>query len=311
MLTAFLDRRFSDADLRRMVTMASLVLAIVLVCLKTAGSLMTDSLSLLSSLIDSASDVVASLGTFVGVRAALLPADDNHRYGHGKAEAMAALGTAAFILGSAFFLFLQAFSRLIAPEPVRYGVVGAGVMLLSMVLTFLLVRFQTYVVRRTGSAAIAADQTHYTADFIANGATIAALLITTYTGFSTIDAFFGVGVAVWLVAKAVPVARDATNMLMDHELPDETKGELLTLVTAHPLVRGVHDMRTRRAGSDVFVELHVELDGDLPLKQAHAVGEQIEQALRQALSEADVTLHFDPAGIIERRRDDAIRHTTG
>lgn len=306
MLKTFLDSRFSEADLRRMVTTASLTLAVSLVCLKTVGSLMTGSISLLSSLIDSASDIVASLGTFVGVRAALLPADDNHRYGHGKAEAMAALGTAAFILGSAFFLMIQATDRLMSREQVQYGVAGAGIMLMSMILTFGLVRFQTYVVRRTGSTAIAADQAHYTADFIANGATIAALLLTSATGFGLIDAFFGIGVAVWLVAKAVPVARDATNMLMDHELPDETKGQILALVTAHPLVRGAHDMRTRRAGSDVFVELHLELDGDLSLKQAHTVGEEIEQAVRQALPEADVTLHFDPAGHTERRRDDDI-----
>jgi ferrous-iron efflux pump FieF len=179
-------------------------------------------------------------------------------------------------------------------------------MLVSMLLTYGLVWFQRYVVERTGSHAIAADEAHYTADFIANGATIAALLLTAWTRFGLIDAFLGLGVAVWLVWKAVPVARGAVDMLMDHELPVVQREQILAVANAHPHVSGVHDMRTRQAGSDIFVELHVELDGELKLRQAHAVGEQVEQAIRQTVPGADIVLHFDPAGVVERRRDDEI-----
>lgn len=296
----------NDDDLRRLVTSASLGMAIFLVCLKLGGALVTDSLSLLSSLIDSASDIVASLGTFVGVRAALLPADNNHRYGHGKAEAMAALGTAAFILGSATFLMIQVIMRLLEPSPIDHAGVGIIVMVASMICTLLLVLFQRYVVARTGSIAVSADQAHYTADFVANGATIFAIIVTYFTHLYLVDALFGAAVAVWLVVKAIPVAREANNILMDHEAPEKIRQQIVALTMAHTAVRGVHDLRTRHSGNVFFIELHVELDGDLPLRYAHAIGEQIEEGLRHNFEGSDVVIHFDPAGIKEWRRDDQL-----
>lgn len=304
----FLDRYDSRSpeDLSRLVTTASLSLALFLVLLKAVGSAMTDSLGLLSSLIDSATDVAASLGTFIGVRAALRPADSCHRYGHGKAEAMAALGTTAFIFGSAFFLLIQGVHRLFVPGEIHHGYWGAGIMAVSMLLTYGLVRLQGYVLDRTNSSAIAADQVHYLADFIANGATIVAILVSYLTGYGRIDAVFGLLVALWLIGKAVPIARDAINVLMDRELSEDMRRQIMAFALAHPDVQDVHDLRSRRSGQVIFIEMHLELDGDMPLHRVHAAGERIEAAICHAWPEADVILHFDPAGVDEPRLDDEI-----
>ncbi len=306
-LTALLDRHLTDAQVKTYAASAALVMAASLVGLKTLGYFATDSISLLSSLLDSASDIVASLGTYVGVRTALRPADEDHRFGHGKAEAMSALGTAAFVLGSASFLVIEAVGRLFSRQAVALSAVGVGVMVVSMLATLALILFQKYAVKRTGSTAIAADEVHYTADFASNGAVIVALLLTGWTGLSFIDSFAGIAIALWLVAKVVPVARQAVDMLMDKEMPDADRARILALTTAHPLVKGVHDLRTRQSGTALFVELHVEFDPDLSLFKAHAVGTQIESAIKSAFTGADVMIHFDPEGVEEHRLDDKIK----
>lgn len=306
MLASFLDKHLSADDARRFATVASLSAAILLVFLKLGAYLATGSLSLLSSLMDSGSDVMASLITYIGVREALKPADHEHRYGHGKAEAMAALGTAAFVTGSAVFLMIEAVLRLISPVAIEQGTVGLIVMGLSMVVTFLLITFQSYVVRRTGSTAIAADEQHYTADFASNAVVIISLLVVQYTGFLAIDALLAMAVGLYLIWQVVPVARHAVDMLMDRELPDEQRQKVLEIARSHKLVHDVHDLRTRKSGDDIFVELHVEFDPDLDLRRAHTVGEQIESAIRDIIPGVEILIHFDPAGIEEIRRDDRI-----
>jgi ferrous-iron efflux pump FieF len=306
MLASILDRRLTAAQAQKFATTAALSVGVFLVAVKTAGYVATDSLSLLSSLVDSASDIVASLGTYIGVRTALQPADAEHRFGHGKAEAMAALGTAAFVLGSASFLVVEAVSRIVESHQVEYGQLGIAIMLLSMLVTSGLVWFQRYVVKRTGSTAIAADEVHYTADFMANGAVIVSLVLTVSTGIYLIDAFVGIAIAVWLVSKVVPVAREAVNMLMDRELEQPERERIRAIAASHQMVKGVHDLRTRKAGSALFVELHIEFDPELSLRKAHASGVQIESAVRQAFPGAEVLIHFDPEGVEEHRLDDRI-----
>lgn len=306
MLASFLDKRLTDAEVQRTAALAALVVSISLILLKALGYVLTDSMSLLASLADSLSDVVASMGTYIGIRTALTPADEEHRYGHGKAEAMAAMGTAAFVLGSASFLIIESIKRLIDPVPMETTLAGALIMGFSMVLTFALVRYQSYAVRRTKSVALAADQTHYMADFASNGAVIASLLLTAWTGFQMIDIFFGLGIAVWLLWQVIPVGKSAINMLMDHELDQADRDKIEALAKAHPHITGVHDLRTRQAGSDIFIELHLELPPDMKLRLAHGVGEQVEQAIRHAFPNADVMIHFDPEGVDEHRRDHVI-----
>jgi ferrous-iron efflux pump FieF len=301
-----LDKHLSDAQVMRLATKAALGVSIGLVAIKMVGYFATGSLSLLATLADSLSDIVASLGTYIGIRTALTPADAEHRYGHGKAEAMAALGTAAFVLGSASFLVVEGIDRVLDPQPLHTSSAGIIVMLFSMLLTFALVQFQKYAVRRTNSVALAADETHYTADFLSNGAVILALLLTAWTGFSLIDAFFAFAIAGWLVWQVVPVAKNAVNMLMDRELDDSERENILTIARSHPQVSDVHDLRTRRSGSDIFIELHIELPPDMKLRLAHAVGDQVELAIRKTYPQADVMIHFDPEGIEEPKLDQQI-----
>lgn len=311
MFASFLDRHLDAARVTRMAASASLTVAIFLVSLKAVGYFATGSLSLLSSLADSASDIVASLGTYIGVKTALRPADADHRFGHGKAEAMAALGTAAFVLGSATFMVVESVDRIISHVPVAHGTFGLFVMTISIAVTAGLVWFQAYAVRRSGSHAIAADAVHYQADLAMNAAVIVALLLTMWTGFALIDAFFAIGIAAWLVWKVVPVARSAVDMLMDRELPEAQRETIIALAQAHPMVRGVHDVRTRQSGSDIFIELHVEFDPEMSLRKVHAVGAQIELAIHQNIQGADIVIHFDPEGEEEHRRDDRINAAEG
>lgn len=306
MLVSFLDTQMTKEQVQKHATTAALVVAVLLVSIKTFGYLATGSISLLSSLVDSASDVVASLITYIGVRTALRPADEGHRYGHGKAEAMAALSTAAFVVGSATFMLIEAIGRMIEQQPVAHSALGIGIMVVSIALTYALIQFQKYVVKRTGSTAIAADSVHYAADFAQNGAVIVALGLTMLTGYTLIDAFFGVAIAGWLIYKVVPVAREAIDMLMDHELPEADRENIKSIAGQHPQVLGVHDMRTRQAGTDIFIELHLEFQPSMQLLHVHAIGMQIEEAVRRNYKGADVVIHFDPAGVEEPRRDDQI-----
>ncbi|MBP2298040.1 cation diffusion facilitator family transporter [Azospirillum picis] len=292
--------------LRRYATYASVSVASTLIAAKLAAYLLTESVSVLSSLIDSTTDLMASIVTLLGVRHALRPADANHRFGHGKAEALAALAQAAFIAGSAVLLCVEAVRRLIYPEPIGEGTVGVAVMLLSIVLTAGLITFQRHVQAATGSVAIGADRLHYSGDLLMNGAVILAILLTGLTGIAAIDPLFGVAIAAFLLNGARGVARQALDVLMDRELGEEERARIADLVTAEPGVRGMHDLRTRNAGTGLFIELHLELDGRMTLTAAHDIADRVERRLSAAFDGAEVLVHQEPAGLADERLDNRI-----
>jgi ferrous-iron efflux pump FieF len=294
------------ARLRRWATYASVATASTLIVAKLGAYLLTESVSILSSLIDSTTDLMASVVTLLGVRQALRPADRSHRFGHGKAEGLAALAQAAFIGGSAVFLTIEAVRRLIVPSPVSETVLGVGVMLLSIVLTAGLITFQRYVVRHTGSIAIGADRLHYSGDLLMNAAVITALLLTRWTGIGAVDPLFGIAIAAFLVRGAWGIARDALAVLMDRELPQEERDRIAALVLSHAQARGLHDLRTRSSGTGVFIELHLELDPHLSLEQAHDIADAIEGQLRAAIANSEVLIHQEPAGLKDERLDHRI-----
>ncbi|WP_372396971.1 cation diffusion facilitator family transporter [Azospirillum sp. HJ39] len=299
----------SDAQgdrLRRYATYASVSVASTLIVAKLGAYLLTDSVSILSSLIDSCTDLMASVVTLLGVRHALRPADANHRFGHGKAEALAGLAQAAFIAGSAVLLSVEAARRMIRPEPIGEGAMGIAVMLLSIVLTAGLVTFQRRVQAATGSVAIGADRLHYSGDLLMNGAVIAAILLTGATGLAIVDPLFGIGIALFLLNGARTVARDALDVLMDRELGEEERARIVELARAEPGVRGLHDLRTRNAGTGLFIELHLELDGALTLTAAHDIADRVERRLRDAFVNAEVLVHQEPAGLADERLDNRI-----
>lgn len=292
--------------LRRRATYASVAVASTLIAAKLGAYLLTESVSILSSLIDSSTDLMASLVTLLAVRQALRPADANHRYGHGKAEALAALAQAAFIAGSAVLLSVEAVRRIFRPEPIAEGTIGVAVMLLSIVLTAGLITFQRRVQAATGSVAIGADRLHYAGDLLMNSAVIAAILLTEATGLAIVDPLFGIGIALFLLNGARGVARDALDVLMDRELGQEERDRIAALARAEPGVRGLHDLRTRNAGTGCFIELHLELDGTLTLTAAHEIADRVELRLRQAFVNAEVLVHQEPAGLADDRLDNRI-----
>jgi len=286
------------ARLMRLATYASTATAIVLIATKLVAWLWTDSVSMLATLIDSTLDVAASLFNLLAVRHALSPADREHRFGHGKAEALSGLGQATFIAGSAGFLVLEAISRFFHPQPIGVINVGIGVMLFSILATLLLLAFQAHVVRKTDSTAIKADALHYRTDVLVNVSVIAALLLAAY-GWPGFDSLFAIAIAIFILYSAWQISQSAIADLMDRELPDDERANIHAIVLACKHVKGMHDLRTRRAGTTTFIQLHLELDDNLSLRRAHAISDSVEARIRKAYPDSEVIIHEDPASLTE------------
>jgi ferrous-iron efflux pump FieF len=292
--------------LMRLATLASMAVALVLIGAKTVAWLLTESVSMLSSLVDSSLDFVASLVTFVAVRQALVPADADHRFGHGKAEALAGLAQAGFIAASGGGLLLTVGDRLMHPHRVQHEVVGLAVSVFAVVLTIGLVMFQNHVVRRSGSIAIGADRMHYMTDLVSNLSVGAALFLAARFDLPIVDAAVAALVALYLMNGAWQVGRGSLDVLMDRELADAERQRIVDLVSAHCEVRGIHDLKTRSSGLTKFIQLHVELDPGLAFVEAHAIGDEIEIEIEKAFPDAEVILHVDPLGVVERRPPDPV-----
>jgi ferrous-iron efflux pump FieF len=287
------------ARLMRLATYASVSVAGVLIIAKFGAWLATDSISLLSTLIDSLLDVGASLVNLFAVRRALQPADATHRFGHGKAEPLAGLIQAAFICGSAVFLLIQAGERLYRPKVIANTEVGLAVLVLSIALTLVLVGFQRYVVRRTGSVAISADSVHYKMDVLVNISVIVSLLLATRLGWHAVDPLFAIAIAGYIMWGAWGIGREALNILMDRELPAEDRTRIRDIALTHPEVHDIHDLRTRSSGPRVFIQFHLEMDGKMTLNRAHEISDEVEAAVNDAFPDAEVLIHEDPEGLFE------------
>ena len=289
------------ARLLRLATTISAATACLLILMKLGAFLLTDSVSILSTLVDSLLDAAASILTLVAVRHALVPADREHRFGHGKAEPLAALGQAAFITGSGIFLIFEAVQRFVSPKALTHSEVGIGVMVFSTLATLGLVSFQRYVIRRTGSLAIKADSLHYVGDILVNAAVIVALVAGAQFGWRYADPAFGMAIAAYILYNAWQIAAGSLDMLMDRELPETERQRIRDVALAHDRVVGVHDLRTRSSGPQIFIQAHIELDGGLSLLQAHEIADEVEEALLSAFPGAEIILHQDPYGVEERR----------
>jgi ferrous-iron efflux pump FieF len=298
--------RADGARLRRHAAVASLSLAILLSLAKLAAALATGSLAVLSSLIDSLADIVASGVTFASVHVAQRPPDRGHRFGHGKVESLSALAQAAMIAGSAGYVLMDGVQRLAAPRPVDSTQIGVAVMLLAMAATFGLVLFQRHVVRRTGSQAIAADSLNYMGDLATNSAVIASLLLAGIGGIGWADPLIAIGIAGFLIWRAIGIGREAVDTLMDKELPRKERELIKAVIRAHPEVHDLHDLRTREAGGTRFIELHVELDGAMPLQEVHDVTDALEAEIQTAFPEVEIIIHPEPAGLEDERLDHRI-----
>lgn len=294
------SKRVSGAQaerLKRLATYAAVAVAATLIAIKLWAWVATGSVAMLAALVDSTLDLVASGLNLFAVRHALTPADEEHRFGHGKAEALAGLGQAAFIGGSAVFLLFQSLERLIDPTPIVETMGGLVVICLSIALTAALVLFQRYVIRRTRSLAIGADHLHYITDIATNGGVIVALVVAGLWGWTIADPLIGLAIACVIARGAFNILRGSYDELMDREFDDAERDRIKEIVHRHKSVLNLHDLRTRRAGHRSFIQLHLELPPQMTLIEAHRVSDEVEDAIKAAFPDAEVLTHQDPEGV--------------
>ncbi|MCW3147252.1 cation diffusion facilitator family transporter [Stutzerimonas stutzeri] len=285
------------ARLLRRATGAALAVALFLAVSKAVAWWLSGSVSLLAGLTDSLLDGAASLLNLLAVHYSLRPADDDHRYGHGKAEALAGLGQAAFIGVSALLVGAQGVDRLLHPQPLGAPLLGIVVIVVSLGLTFALLVYQRHVVRITGSTAIRADSLHYRSDLLLNSSILLALVLASY-GWEQLDAIFGIAIAFYILWSAASILREAGAVLMDTEVSPQISEDMHRLACSVPGVLGCHDLRTRVSGTRWFVQLHLELPGELSLTRAHALCDEVEATIHARYPRAEVLVHADPQEVV-------------
>lgn len=283
----------------RFSSLFTMAIVSIMIAAKAWAWLASGSAAMLGSLTDSLLDISASMMSFLVLSYALRPADNEHRFGHGKAEALAGLGQAAFISGSACFLAFHGIERLINPVPLAQSILGVWVSAFAIVCTLLVVAVQQYVVKHTESIAVKADSLHYKGDLLLNAAVLVGIYLASI-GYLFADSIFAIGVAIYLLFNCWEIAKESANHLMDKELPDEEKVQLVATISKHPDVHGVHDFRTRQSGKLKFIQFHIELDQTLSLQQAHSISDQVCKKIRTVFGEhIDIMVHQDPVSISE------------
>lgn len=292
------------AELTARITWMSVGVGLSLMLLKTLVWYFSGSVSLLASAADSGLDFIAAMGTFWAVRVAVAPADAEHRYGHGKAEAFASLLQAGLVFASAALIGREAVDHLVHPKPVSAEGGAIAVMFVSIFMTLALVRAQALVIERTRSVAIKGDRAHYLADLVSNAAAVVGLGLARLTNDARWDAFAGLLVALWLVKGAIDVLREASNELLDREVDDTDREALLRLALDDEEVLGVHQFRSRTSGPFLHVQMHMELEPGQSLLQAHKIVERAEDRILTAFPNTDLVIHADPFGLSEEHDQD-------
>ncbi|WP_443478031.1 cation diffusion facilitator family transporter [Novosphingobium aerophilum] len=287
------------ASLNRSAAIASIGTAVFLLALKGWAAWSTGSTAMLGSLADTALDLVASIATLLGVWIASQPADDKHRFGHGKAEAIAAMFQIVLISISALAIASRAVEEFLAGSTVEKAEGGIAVSAAAIVLTLMLVAWQRHVIRKTGSIAIQTDSVHYQSDLMLNLAVIVALVLDHYAGLRGADPLFGIGIAAWLGWGAWRASQDVLDQLMDHEWPEEEKDRFLQVLARHPDITGVHDLRTRTSGNKDFVQFHVWVDPNMTVREAHRVMDELEHRLAVEFPGTEILIHPDPEGLVD------------
>jgi ferrous-iron efflux pump FieF len=280
--------------------LASVTLALILLIAKAWAAYATDSTAMLGSLADTALDVIASLTTLIGVRIAAIPADSDHRFGHGKAEALVALAQVVLISVSAIGIGWRAVDRLLHGAKTEAMAAGIAVSLLALAFTFVLLWYQRRVIARTGSVAIKTDNVHYKSDLMLNGAVIVALVLDQALHIAGADALFGIGIALWLLWGAWRASSEAVNQLMDREWPEEERTAFLAACADYPELAGLHDLRTRSSGTVRFVQFHVWVPADWTVQQAHDRLDRVEEQLQERFPGTEILIHVDPQGQTDR-----------
>lgn len=286
----------------RSASSAAILVAIILIIVKSIAWVMTGSAALLASLLDSLVDAVASFVNLLALRWATKPADDDHRFGHGKAEALTALMQGGFIAGSALLLGMHGVDRLLHPSTLIHLNIGMASMVVAMVLTLALVGFQSYVIAQTDSTAIRADRLHYQSDVLMNLAILCSLALSWY-GWQSADGIFTLAIAVYMLYSVVAIVRDALDHLMDKELSESEREKVINAVKSHTGALGMHDLRTRQSAGTRFIQFHLELDDRLSLHQAHTISDEVESTIRAEFESVEVLIHQDPHNLVKTHRE--------
>ena len=287
------------SDLTARAAIASVSTALFLLLLKAYAAWATGSVAMLGSLADTGLDVLASLITLYGVRLAAEPADREHRFGHGKAEALAALAQVGVIAFSALGIGWRAIDRLINQQATANAEYGIGVSVLAIIATLGLLAYQRRVIARTGSVAIETDHVHYQSDLLLNLSVIAALALEQYAGLTGADPLFGIAIALWLLWGAWRASSRAVDQLMDREWPEEKRRRFVEVAARHPELIGIHDLRTRTSGAHDFVQFHVWVDPEMTVAEAHRVMDEVEQKLEAEFPGVEILIHIDPEGQVD------------
>jgi len=272
---------------------AAVAVALTLLLFKLYAWFATGSMGILAGLVDSLLDLCASLVNMFAVRYAMVPPDEEHRFGHGKAEALAGLGQSAFIASSALFLIIYTVERIVHPELIESVDIGTGVIIFSMVLTFLLVVYQRHVVKVSGSIAIRADSLHYASDLITNAGILLGLVLYN-AGWLYSDPVIAMLIGLYILKCAAKIGNESIQLLLDRELPEQEQQTIRKLALAHPEVIDIHDVRTRQSGRTKFIQLHLVLNGQLSLIDAHDLSDVVEAEIKAAFDSVDIIIHQDP-----------------
>lgn len=288
----------SEILLRRATT-ASVAVALILIGLKLWGYIESGSVAIFGTLLDSVMDSLSSIIIFIAVRFSIAPADDDHRFGHGKAEAIAGLLQAFIIMATSFLLVYEVYDKIKNPQTIGQTDLGIGIIVVSIMLTLLLVLYQRYVAKKTKSIAIEADGMHYTGDILLNIGVAIALVLGGYFNMVYADPLFGGLACLYLLHSAWEVFKSSTDVLMDKEMDDDEKGDIIAIIKSHDRVIDIHELRTRYSGLNIFIQFHMELERGISLYDAHTISDQVEDSIMDAYPTAEVFIHADPEEIVE------------
>lgn len=288
-----MEQKQQAERLMRWATRAAITVSSVLVIAKAIAWAFSGSVAMLASLTDSSLDLAASLVTFFAIKTALVPADDDHRFGHGKAEALAGLFQSAIMSGSAVFLILESSKQLLSPTPNEAPEMVVGASVLAITLSLVLVSFQSYVVKKSGSIAIAGDHLHYKGDLLLNAGVVVSVY-TSAVGYAWVDGVAGLLIAAYILAGSYEIARPAIHMLMDREMSDEEREHIFNIAHTSPGVLGLHELKTRRSGRDSFIQMHVQVAAGITVLEGHVIAHEIEATLSETYPEAEILIHIEP-----------------
>ena len=283
---------FKDDDLIKSASYASVLVAIIIMLIKAYGWAATDSQSILASLIDSCLDITSSVINLVAIKVALRPPDYNHRFGHDKFQDLAIFSQSIFFFASSLFILFSSGRSLYLGHIPENSALGVDITYLCIFLTLILVIYQSYVVKKTGSKIIAADKLHYFSDFLTNIAVVISLYLS--SKFWYVDALAGILVAIYIIRASYILFREAIHNLSDEEFDDVERKQIIEIIHSVPETKGFHELKTRSAGNKPFIQFHLELDGNLSLIAAHIISDKVADKLIKLFPTAEIIIHQDP-----------------